>query len=185
MAAALAGATALAAPPADEPPHRASGSITVNGQTLEFQGALGVWDADEKTLTVGLYPFPLGEREAARVAGDSVQAVASASGGPSQEAGSPVAAIILRFRKRPKRLAVDLVESFSVRVRGLTAADQTFGVTRRTRQELAESISALEGKLKRPAGMIRVASSGSDAMYAGTIEWNFTAETSVQFRKRR
>jgi len=145
---------------------------------------VAVWDADEKTITVGLFPYAVGEDDAARATKESIQA-AAASRGASSPAGGPVAAIVLRFRKRPKRLSVDAVDSFSVRVRGLTAEDETFGVTRRTRRELSESISTLEGQLKRPEGTIRIASSGSDAMYAGTIEWQLTAETSVQFRKRR
>ncbi len=159
----------------------------MNGVTLHVKGSVAVWDPEEKTLTVGLFPFPVGEEEALKAVEKSIQAVAAShpSPNPAQWESSPVAAVVLTFRKRPKQIEPGRVAAFSVRVYGLTAPDETFAISRRTSGELQETIRAIQGRIKGKTGSIRLSTEGRDAMYAGTISWALSLETPIRTRKRR
>ncbi len=159
----------------------------MNDVTLHLKGSVAVWDPEEKTLTVGLFPFPVGEDEAAKAAQESIQAVAAShpSPNPAQWERSPVAAVVLTFRKRPKQIDPSRVTAFSVRVYGLTAPDETFAISRRTSDELKKTIQEIEGRMKGKTGSIRLSTGGSDAMYAGTVSWELSCETPIRTRKGR
>lgn len=174
------------APAAVAQEHLASGVITQSGKTLHLKSAVAVWDDTEKTLTIGLFPFEVDERDVRIVVADGAQPLAATkpSPDPALWRESPVGGIIVRFRKRPGELKLDEVEELSVRAHGLIDPEKTFAFSRRTEAQFQREVSEFRGNLTQDGGEVRLLLAGSDYVSGQYMDWNIRVQSPIYHKGR-
>lgn len=167
--------------------HRASGVITLNGNTIELKSAVAVWDEADKAVLIGLFPFEVDERDARIVIQSGAHSLAALkpSPDPSKWKTPPHGAIVLRFRKRGVELRHEDLEGFSLRSIGLEKPNHSFGVGRRTRQQFAAEVNELSVRLDKTGGAIQLLSAGSESYSGGYFDWNVRVESGILFPPKR
>lgn len=170
----VAGLTLFAVPALSEDTYQASGTITQGGRTLELRSAVAVWDPKEKTLCVGLFPFAVDEKDVRIMVSDGAQALAALKPSPDPATWEkmPVGALQLTYKKRPKKFVLKGLESMSLRASWLVDQGKTYGVTRRSEDELAKAFDEIGGTMSKTGGEISALLAGAERFIHAAMEWN-------------
>jgi hypothetical protein len=167
--------------------YRASGVMTLNGNTIELKSAVAIWDEVDKAVLIGLFPFAVDEKDARIVADSGAQSLVVLK--PSPDASKwktpPHGAIIVRFQKRAAALRHEDLEGFSLRATGLETPNRSFGVGRRTKQQFAAEVNELSGQLDKTGGTIHLLTAGSESYSGGYFDWNVRVESAILLPAKR
>jgi len=173
-----------AVPVLSEEAYLASGTITQDGNTLELKSAVAVWDSKEKTLTIGLFPFAVDEQDVRIMVSDGAQALAALkpSPNPATWERTPLGALQLRYKKRPKKFQMKGLQSMSLRASWLGDGGKTFAVTRRTEGQLAKAFDEFGGSMSKTGGEFSALLAGSEQFIAAALDWNIRLECLIHVK---
>jgi len=167
--------------------HAASGTITVNGKTMDLKSAIAVWNEKEKAIVIGLFPFQAGAQDAWVVQESGVLALAAVRPSPDESVWTktPAGGIVIRYKKRPKTLVLKDVRAFSVRASWLDDPGKTHAIGRSTAKQFAEEISEFGGNLTKIGGEIHLLAAGSDYLSGVYMDWNIRVDARVYAGKKQ